>query len=232
MALKKTIAILGATSDAGSAVARRLASSPYQLMLMSEDAQDLDSLHKSIMDDTQGTSEVFSVDCAKEASWEADIIVVATPYDRLNEVAEKIRDVSVGKVVICMSGESSPSYNGVLTALRSSAAEELQRLLPHSSVVKTLNTRFVADFFTPIIDGKRVDVLLAGNSSEAVAEVQEIVKSVGFNAVVVGHLDMSGTLDDMQRIIAKLGKYNYVWIAGWKPIDNLRQSKAVNVQTA
>lgn len=204
MATKKTIAILGATGHIGSAVARRLARSPYQLMLMSEDVSELDSLQKSITNDTQGTSEVFSVDCAKEASWEADIIIVATPYETLNQVAEKIRDVAVGKIVISMSGESTPSYNGVLTALQSSAAEELQRLLPHSTVVKTIDTRSVADFFTPIIDGRRVDVLLAGNNREAMAEVHEIVRNAGFNAVAVGHLDMSSTLDDMQRIIARL----------------------------
>lgn len=139
MTTQETIAILGATGATGSDIAKRLAKSPYRLLLMSESAQDLNKLQKNISNDSQTTSEIISIHCAKEASWEADIIIVATTSETLTEVADKIRDVAVGKIVISMLGPLSNSHDGVLAALDSNAAEELKRLLPFSTIADTFN---------------------------------------------------------------------------------------------
>jgi predicted dinucleotide-binding enzyme len=113
------------------------------------------------------------------------------------------------------------TYNDLVTAPDTSAAEELQKLLPNSKVIKAFNTTFAADFATPVIDGKQVDAFVAGNDEEAVNTVSELVKTAGFNPIVAGDLAVSRTLENMQLLLIRLGmKYNYNWLAGWKILHN------------
>jgi NADPH-dependent F420 reductase len=214
MAHKKTIAIIGATGNMGSAISRSLSQGNYRLLLMSSNTEKLAALSNSL---ANAKATIDIIGCSKEASWEADIIIVATPYEAEKEVAEKIRGVANGKIVISISNPLNSNYNDLVTSPNNSAAEELQRLLPHSRVVKTFNTTFAANFMTPLIDGKTADAFIAGNSSEAVDTVTDLVKTAGFNPIVVGDLTMSRTLERMQLLLIRLTmKYNYNWLAGWK----------------
>ena len=106
---------------------------------------------------------------------------------------------------------------GLVTTPASSAAEELQKLLPDSKVVKAFNTTFAGDFAQPVIDGKQVDAFIAGNDETSVRTVAELVKTAGFNPIIAGDLPVSRTLENMQLLLMQLGsKYNYNWLAGWK----------------
>jgi predicted dinucleotide-binding enzyme len=148
----KTIAIVGASGKMGSAIARSL-QGKYRLLLMSRDEAKLIDL-KSELSKSTPDQEVYAVSCAREAAWEADIIIIATPYETEREVAEKIREVAVGKIVISIS---NPPDSQLVTSEDFSAAEQLQRQLPYSKVVKRFNTTFAADFMTSHIDGRIVD---------------------------------------------------------------------------
>jgi 8-hydroxy-5-deazaflavin:NADPH oxidoreductase len=213
----KTIAIVGATGNMGSSIAKSLAANgKYRLLLMANNQEKLSEL-KSQLETTGTQAEVLTISCAREASWEADIIIVATPYEAEKEVAERIREVATGKIVISISNPLNDKYNELVTSPDTSAAEELQKLLPNSKVVKTFNTTFAADFITPVIDGKTADAFVAGNNGDAVDTVSQVVKSAGFNPVVVGDLTVSRTLERMQLMLIQLNiKNNYNWLAGWK----------------
>src|SRR4051812_12633162 len=109
MATKKTIAILGATGNMGSAIARALSkNSRYRLLLMSRDEKKLVDLKLEL--EKSGT-EAYALSCVTEASWEADIIILATPYEAEKEIAQKIREVAVGKIVISISNPLNKSYS-------------------------------------------------------------------------------------------------------------------------
>ena len=136
-------------------------------------------------------------------------------------MADKIRQVAIGKIVVSISNPLNSTYSDLVTSPESSAAEELQKLLPHSKVVKAFNTTFAADFISPQIDSKTVDAFIAGNNSEAVNTVSEVVRTAGFNPIAVGELTGSRTLERMQLLLIQLDmKYNYNWLAGWKILHN------------
>jgi len=216
MNTKQTIAIIGATGSMGSAIAKSLAKGNYRLLLKSSSQEKLSQLVAEIQTQTPG-ADVEAMACPKDASWEADIIIPAVPYSAQKEVAEKIKEVANQKIVISIANPLNESYDGLVTAPDSSAAEELQQLLPHAKVVKAFNTTFAADFATPVIDGKQTDAFIAGNDADAVQTVVELVSTAGFNPLVAGNLSVSGTLERMQLLLIQLGmKYNYNWLAGWK----------------
>ncbi|WP_262712083.1 NADPH-dependent F420 reductase [Litoribacter populi] len=163
------------------------------------------------------SANLEAIDCSVEASWEADIIIVAVPFEAEKDVARKIQEVANQKIVISISNPLNSTYDGLVTAPDTSAAEELQKLLPNAKVVKAFNTTFAADFSSPLIDGKQVDAFIAGNDESALQTAAELVSTVGFNPLVAGDLTVSRTLENMQLLLIQLNmKYNYNWLAGWK----------------
>lgn len=212
-----TVAIIGATGRMGAAIAKGLSKNGrYRLLLMSQEQDELIDL-KVQLEKTNSDAEVYALSCAKEASWEADIIIVATPSEEDMIVADKIREVATGKIVISISNPLNNAYTYSVRSPHTSAAEELQKLLPHSKVVKTFNTISAADFSAPPIDGKTADVFITGNNGKAVEVVSEVVKAVDFNPIIVGDLAVSRTLERMHLPLIQLTmKYNYNWLAGWR----------------
>ena len=220
MQTKQTIAIIGATGNMGSAISKSLARGNYRLLLKSNDKNKLDGLVKEIKSENK-KADVESAVCPTDASWEADVIILAVPFEAEKEIAAKIKEVANQKIVISIANPLNQTFDGLVTAPGTSAAEQLQLLLPNSKVVKAFNTTFAADFSSPVIDGKQVDAFIAGNDEEATQTVSEMVATAGFNPIIAGGLPVSRTLESMQLLLIQLGmKYNYNWLAGWKILHN------------
>ena len=220
MNTKQTLAIIGATGSMGSAISKSLAKGNYRLLLKANQQKELDNLVKEIKHAYVG-ADVEAIACPTEASWEADIIILAVPFQAEKEIAAKIKEVANQKIVISIANPLNETFDGLVTTPDTSAAEELQKLLPNSKVIKAFNTTFAADFSNPIIDGKQVDAFVAGNDAGALETVKEIVSTAGFRPIVAGKLRVSRTLENMQLLLIQLGlKYNYNWHAGWKILHN------------
>lgn len=220
MSTNKTIAIIGASGNMGSAIAKSLSTSPYRLLLFGKEEAKLRSLLKEIRN-TNKKADAQIIGCAADASWEADIIIAAVPYGAEKEIAEKIRQVATGKIVISISNPLNETYTGLVTDGNTSSAEELQKLLPHSKVIKAFNTTFAGDFSQPVIDGKTIDAFIAGDDEESLETVSDVVRAAGFNPVKAGALAISRTLENMQSLLIQLNmKNNYNWVAGWKILHN------------
>ncbi len=220
MSVKQTIAVIGASGKMGGAISRALAKGNYRLLLCSDDQEEVQALIHEINNSCL-TAEVESLECSVNASWEADIIIAAVPYDAEKKVAQKIKEVANQKIVISISNPVNGSFDALVTAPETSAAEELQMLLPNSKVVKAFNNTFAADFSELQINGNQVDAFIAGNDADAVKTVEELVKMAGFNPIVAGNLSVSRTLEQMQLLLIQLGiRYQYKGPAGWKVLHN------------
>jgi len=220
MKTKQTIAVIGAAGSMGSAISRSLSQGNYRLLLYANKQEETRALIGHIKE-AQPSADIEAMDCKVQASWEADIIILAVPFEAEKEVAEKIREMANQKIVISISNPLNSSYDGLVTPPDTSAAEELQKLLPNSKVIKAFNTSFTANFSTPVIDGKQADAFIAGNDDEALQTVAELVAVAGFNPVIAGDLSVSRILENMQLLLIRLGmKYNYNWLAGWKILHN------------
>ncbi|NTS42953.1 NAD(P)-binding domain-containing protein [Flavisolibacter sp. BT320] len=220
MQTKQTIAIIGATGSMGSALAKSLAKGNYRLLLKSNKAEALKELVAEIKKETPA-ADIEGMACPREAGWEADVIIPAVPFEAQAEVAERIREVANQKIVISLANPLNETYTGMVTPGDTSAAEELQKLLPHAKVIKAFNTTFAADFASPVINGQQVDAFIAGNAKDALETVSELVQTAGFNPIVSGDLTASRMLESMQLHLIQLSmKYNYNWLAGYKILHN------------
>lgn len=104
MAYKQTVAIIGATTAIGKSIAQRM-SDAYCLLLMDDASLALSSWADELQR-FHADAIIHKVDCCKEASWEADVIVLAVADSQLVSVVEKIKEVSTRKVVVQFMGDS------------------------------------------------------------------------------------------------------------------------------
>ncbi|MGZ5134988.1 MAG: NADPH-dependent F420 reductase [Flavitalea sp.] len=195
---KKTIAIIGATETIGSAIAKNLAKGNYRILLFSQSSEKLESLAQEINYETPA-ADIDCLNCLVDASWEADIIISTLPCGGEKQIAERIREVTTQKIVIICS---SPGNNNSSHCIswRISIAEELQKLLPHSKIVKTFNSTLAANFEKEIAEGNEIDFFISGNDSEAVDIAREIISNAGFHPILAGELATSRFFENTMLI--------------------------------
>ncbi|HEY8401220.1 MAG TPA: NAD(P)-binding domain-containing protein [Cytophagaceae bacterium] len=216
MNIKHTIAIFGASGRMGNAISKSLAKGPYHLLLTAPNAERLHRFKSELLS-ANPNAKVDVIHSFNKTPWQPDIFILAVPFPAEAEIAQDIHDMAKGKIVISISNPVNEQLTQLVTTPGISAAEELQKRLPDSLIVKAFNTTFAADFSNPVINGKQVDSFVAGDNEESLRTVSELVQLSGFNSIIAGDLTISRTLESMQLLLMQLTvKYNYNWIAGWK----------------
>jgi predicted dinucleotide-binding enzyme len=199
MSTKSTIAIIGATGRMGSMLAKGLAKGNNRLLLFARNGARLLDLAHAIRNENK-TVDLDCVECAADASWEADIIILAVPFSEEHKIAAKIRAVATQKIVVSIS---NPGHHH---AADQSGAEMLQDLLPYSKIVKAFNTIGASELLVSSNVGKAMDSLIAGDDDEANNIIAALVETIGLKPVIVGRLYQSRKLEnmgDLDKIIPK-----------------------------
>jgi predicted dinucleotide-binding enzyme len=113
------------------------------------------------------------------------VIVNATPGDTSVERLGEMRDMLAGKILIDIAnatvrGESD--MPGGLLYPETSLAEELQKALPDTKVVKTLNTMLFTVMADPGSLRSPATAFLSGNHTDAKERVCELLVDLGWQA--------------------------------------------------
>ncbi|MEU6051928.1 NAD(P)-binding domain-containing protein [Streptomyces xanthochromogenes] len=136
---------------------------------------------------TRAGHEVTAVDrtpgAAARAARDARIVINATPgegsLDRLVGLREELRD----KILVDVSNATVDGPDGLPGALiypGSSLAEQLQEALPHTRVVKTLNTMLFPVMTAPAMLTRAPDAFLSGEDPQAKQTVRELLVDLGW----------------------------------------------------
>lgn len=150
---KSTIAIIGANEQKGAGVAKNLCHSNHRLLLFGHDNSSLTLLAAEIKN-LDAHTDIDILDCLVDASWEADIIIIAVAVVDLKQIAGKMRDVATQKTIIFIS---DPCREISKLADSNSVDEEIQNLLPESKIIRVSNTRIAADVACALAEGRSID---------------------------------------------------------------------------
>jgi predicted dinucleotide-binding enzyme len=187
-----TIAIIG-LGNMGKGLADRLAGKTKLVLGTSDPAAAADF----------GSKHDAAVTSHEEAAAQADIVILALPYDAALKFASSraLKD----KVVVDITNPVTPDYSGLKVSGSTSAAEEIQKAAPASKVVKAFNTIFAGLFAAPRASTEKVPVFVAGNDEAAVAEVAKLVELAGFKAEKVGALDGARLVEPVGMLNIRFG---------------------------
>lgn len=126
-------------------------------------------------------------DAVRETARNAEIVFLAVPFGAVDDVVREVRAEVEGKVIVDVTNALNPDYS-LAVGFTSSGAEELQKKLPGSRVVKAFNTVFAQHMDRGSVKGEQLIVLAASDDPEAKKTVIELAKSMGFDAVDAGPL--------------------------------------------
>ena len=154
----------------------------------------------------------------KEAVKEAELVVLAVPANKVDEVVDALKSELNGKVIVDVTNRVNMK-DLTATLDGTSNAEHIQEMAPNAHVVKAFNYAFASKMANPQVDGTNLDAFLAGDDKTAKSKVAEFAESIGFRPIDAGPLAMSRALEAMGVLNIQLQiQHGWPWQSGYKLI--------------
>ena len=152
----------------------------------------------------------------QEAVKDAELVVLAVPADKVDDVVASLAPELDGKVTIDVTNRFNPKDPGS-TLDGSSMAEKIQKRAPKAHVVKAFNYAFASNMSDPNVDGTNLDAFVAGDDKAAKDKALEFARSIGFRPIDAGPLSMARALEAMGilNILVQI-QHDWPWKSGWK----------------
>ncbi|MBO1330282.1 NADPH-dependent F420 reductase [Streptomyces sp. VRA16 Mangrove soil] len=150
---------------------------------------------------------------------DADVVVLALPFEAAKEVAATHRAALAGKVVVDISNPVDfTTFDALTVAPGTSAAEEIAAVAPEAHVVKAFNTIFAGTLIAgELATGTPLDLFVAGDDQQAKHQVLELGRTGGLHAVDAGPLRRARELESFQFLHMTLQEsLGAGWMSGIK----------------
>lgn len=142
----------------------------------------------------------------REAVQEADALLLAVHWSRIDDVLKLAGDLS-GKVVVTCSLPMNDDDTGLVVAHTSSGAEELAKRIPKARVVSAFNT-VPSEVFFGVFEARRKarrpSLVYCGDDSRSKRVAAELIRDVGFDPVNAGPLRIARYTEPFALLIGQL----------------------------
>ncbi|MGD0726686.1 MAG: NADPH-dependent F420 reductase [Spirochaetia bacterium] len=137
------------------------------------------------------------------AAW-GEILILAVPYTALDAALAAMGNAVNGKTLVDVTNVLGADGKLAL-GFTTSGAEQLQKKAPSARVVKAFNTIFAQNMSTGKVREARLACLAAGDEEKAKADVLEMARAIGFDAIDAGPLVNSRWLESLGYLNIQLG---------------------------
>ena len=141
-----------------------------------------------------------------EAAEEADALLLAVHWSRVDDVLKKAGDLS-GKVVVSCSLPMNADDTALAIGRTSSGAEKLAKKIPKARVVSAFNTlpsEVLFNVFEGAGGGPRPSVLYCGEDERAKKVAAQLITDAGFEPVDAGPLRIARYTEPFALLMAQL----------------------------
>jgi 8-hydroxy-5-deazaflavin:NADPH oxidoreductase len=142
----------------------------------------------------------------REAAQEAEVLLLAVHWNRVDDVLRQAGDLS-GKVIVSCSLPMNDDDTGLVVAHTSSGAEALAKKVPRARVVSAFGTvpsEVLFAVFEKRDGGSRPSLVFCGDDEDAKAIAARLIRDVGFDPVDAGPLEVARFSEPFTLLIAKL----------------------------
>ena len=140
---------------------------------------------------------------AEAAKW-GEVIILAVPHSAAADTTKAVGSAADGKTVIDVSNALTENME-LAIGFTTSAAEEIQRMLPKAHVVKAFNTVFAQNQSIGKVGNEQLTLFVAGDDAKAKQTVMRLGKDIGFEPVDGGPLKAARYLEPMGLFMIRLG---------------------------
>jgi predicted dinucleotide-binding enzyme len=142
----------------------------------------------------------------REAAQEADALLLAVHWSRMDHVLNQAGDLS-GKVVVTCSLPMNDDDTGLVVAHTSSGAEELARKIPKARVVAAFNTvpsEVLFGVYEARRKASRPSLVYCGDDRKSKELAAGLIRDVGFDPVDAGPLRIARYTEPFGLLVAQL----------------------------
>jgi NADPH-dependent F420 reductase len=196
-----SIAIVGGTGSLGTGVGRRLARPDVKVIIGSRDAERArkaaEELNRLI------GAELVQGKPNEDAAREADMVLIAVPYEGHSPMISDLAPLLKGKLIIDAVVPLNKGKPFVPPA--GSALQEAQQILGNDTpVVGALHNISAVDLQNP--DAPLGDVLVCGDSNPAKEQVIELLKRIGARAFDAGPAGNAYVIEGLTGVLIALNR--------------------------
>jgi NADPH-dependent F420 reductase len=199
------IGILGGTGPAGGALAVRLASVGFETVVGSRSKYRAMEAVDTLKHEWEGRELLIVAGDNSDAA-DADLVVIATPWDGAAQTAQAVETQLRGKVIISMANaltrigkEFQP-----LVPPRGSVAASIQAVLPRSYIAAALHhvpAKELGDLSHPI----ESDVLICSDHPAATQATSDLVAKIpNMRPLDVGELSLATPIESFTAVLLQL----------------------------
>ena len=141
-----------------------------------------------------------------EAAKDADVLLLAVHWSRIDDVLKQAGDLS-GRVIVSCSLPMNADDTDLVIAHTSSGAEELAKKVPKARVVSAFGTvpsEVLFDVFESRRKATRPSLVYCGDDPKSKKVAAELIRDVGFDPVDGGPLRIARYTEPFTLLIAQL----------------------------
>jgi hypothetical protein len=209
-----TIGVLGGTGPQGRGLARRFADAGVRVVIGSRVPERAQQTAEALGGPVSGASN-------DECAAQADLVVVAVPYDGHAALLAELAETLAGKVVIDCVNPLGFDKQGAfaLPVPEGSAAQQAAALLPGSRVVAAFHHVSAVLLEDAAVTSLDTDVLVLGDDREATDLVADLVAVIpGMRGIYAGRLRNAHQVEAMTANIISVNR-RYKAHAGLRVTD-------------
>src|SRR6266581_7739 len=142
----------------------------------------------------------------RDATQEADALLLAVHWSRVDDVLQQAGDVS-GKTIVSCSLPMNADDTGLVIAHTSSGAEELAKRVPKARVVSAFGTvpsEVLFGVFEARRKTRRPSLVYCGDDARSKEAAAGLIRDVGFDPVDAGPLRIARYTEPFTLLIAQL----------------------------
>jgi predicted dinucleotide-binding enzyme len=158
---------------------------------------------KRLARDAQGNAQAGT---PREAAQDADAILLAVHWSRIDDVLKQTGDLS-GKVIVTCSLPMNADNTDLVVVHTSSGAEELARMIPKARVVSAFGTvpsEVLFGVFEAKGNATKPSLVYCGDDSRSKGIAAELIRDVGFDPVDAGPLRIARYTEPFSLLVAQL----------------------------
>src|SRR5438105_1710093 len=141
-----------------------------------------------------------------EAAREAEALLLAVHWSRVDDVLKQTGDLS-GKVIVSCSLPMNADDTGLVIAHSSSGSEELAKMVPKARVVSAFNTvpsEVLFGVYEARRKATRPSLVYCGDDESGKQVAAELIRDVGFDPVDAGPLRIARYTEPFALLVAQL----------------------------
>jgi predicted dinucleotide-binding enzyme len=153
--------------------------------------------------DAQGNARAGT---PREAAQEADALLLAVHWSRIEDVLHQAGDLS-GKVILSCSLPMNSDDTELVVAHTTSGAEELAKIIPKARVVSAFNTvpsEVLFGVYEAKLGASRPSLVYCGDDESSKAVAADLIRDVGFDPVDAGPLRIARYTEPFALLVAQL----------------------------